>query len=405
MAITAAEGIQRDLLSHLETADFKQAASNATRLVSKLVAAVQKKELYDTHQLLRTIYFRFVNHKDKLKALIDLLYHGAQFLVANREFISGQDVATLFLESSARLLQARLNDAADLPPTSEVKEWVKTKLTNFALPFHRANSTIDLDVCEKVAKLACELPDTETGRSKFMVEALKLLTPKILNRELLHTVLAKTYRGKQDYAEARYHFLHCANTSTAGEIGELLSDYHQKFGNKNEVDIFLAQFVLQFLCMQNLTFDSSSARSLETTFSSRPPLAKKKAIELIIHRYKETHQQLLDEPTPSLKYPLFNFLNFITSILGASPPETQVFKSLCDIYKRVLNRDPNFQCYLDRIGVIYFGLVDRNKQQQQQQGGFFNNILMSLLDTGDDDDEAASPEPESSTMTSYDDLD
>lgn len=400
MAITMAEESREELLSYLNSPDYLAAASTATRMTTKLAVAVQQREFYEAHQLLRTMYFRFINHKDRLKPLIDLLYYGAKFLLANQETISGQDVATLCIESSARLLQIRL----DVDTSSLDKDSFRRKLTNSDPSYHRENKTIDFEICNMIAQLAYQLPDAETGRSRFFAEAIKLLSPKILNRELLHTVLARTFMSHLDYVEARYHFLHCANVGTADDIGQLLAQYHQFFGNKNEVDLFLAQFVLQFLCLQapsDLPPTTSSDNIITSVGNKKSRTTIRETAQLIIRRYRSMHHQLFEDQSPSPKYPLFNFLNFITSILDAAKPETQTFKTLCNLYKTVWDRDPNYLSYLNRIGVLYFGVVDHT---QQQQGGFFNNILMSLLDGADDDDEASS-QLGSNTMVAYDDLD
>lgn len=107
---------------------------------------------------------------------------------------------------------------------------------------------------------------------------------------------------------------------------------------------------------------------------------------------------------PFKSLPLLNFTHFIISTLDSQPPEQATFKSLCDIYKTIWARDPNYQSYLNRIGAMYYGIINR---QKQQHGGFFNNILMSLFegndtDEGDCDDKESPP---SNNMSLCDELD
>ena len=375
------------LISYLDSPDFIKASANAVRLVSKLKVAVQKQELYETHQILRTIYFRFVNNKDKIESLVGLLYHGAQYLLDNLETISGQDIATLYLESSSKYLQSRLSDSMNL---------IVTQSESSHPPI---NNALETDICHKISNLLIKLPDGEMGQAKFTAEALGLLNPKILNRDLLHTVIASRYWQEKNYVNARYHYLHCASLDNAQDIAMLLVDYHVKSANKAEIDLFITQFIFQFLCLQN-PFDSIRTRTHQQRTIQNPGTASslaavtrksRNAIKLIAEKifstYTLKHPQLSRVEVPFSSLPLLNFTFFIISILDSN--EINTFKMLCDIYKTTWSRDPNYQSYLNRIGVLYFGQSDHSRQHQQQ-GSFFNNILMSLLEGADEQGEADS---------------
>lgn len=370
------------LLSYLDAPQFVQASSNATRLVAKLKIAVQNNELYETQQIIRTLYFRL---KDKPEPLIDLLYYGALHLIRNGESISGQDLATLLLETACR----------------------------------RGNKTSDLDTCRKISQLLVNLPDTEAGQAKFIAEALKLLTPKILNRDLLHNVIATKYWQLKQYVNARYHFLHCANTDNALDVAHLLIEFHLQGGLKSEVDLFITQFILQFLCLQSpldppiteqsrpCSHQHNSSNPSNITVSRKSRSTIKLIAERIFSEYALKHPSLGKIEIPFNSLPLLNLTHFIISTLDSRKSEAGAFKLLTDIYKVPCGRDPNYPSYLNRIGIIYYGLIDQTKQQQQATGGggnFFNNILMTLLD-GTDEDEDDEMSSGRQAISSCDELD
>lgn len=389
------------LLTYLDSPKFITASSNSSRLVAKLKSAVQRQELYETHQILRTVYFRFSNYKEKVAALLDLLYHGSMYLLKFKEFISGQDTALLLLETAAKCLQNQLELG---------NQEAKSNLTNSSLTHHTMNNTLDIDISQKVANLVVELPDTDVGQTKFIAEALRILSPKLLNRDLFHNVVAKKYWLNKNYVNARYHYLRCASIENAQDIATLLVEYHCESASRSEVDLFITQFIFQLLCLQ-CPLDPPRVPNQSKPNIVTPPNATiskklrntiKLIAEKIFSTYTLKHPQLSQVEIPFSSLPLLNFTYFIISIIDSNQPEGAAFRVLCDIYKTTWGRDPNYQSYLKRIGSIYFGVVDQAKQQQQQ-GGFFNNILMSLLEGADDEEEDSNRE--GNNLSSCDELD
>lgn len=389
-----------NLKQYLNSPEFLKASSSVTRLVTKLRTAVEDGQLYEAHQILRTIHFRFISHKDRLKTLCDLLYLGARHLLNLEEIISGHDVANLYVESAAKFFQQRLDSAMK----DEEKDLLRSKLTYQNEIFHASHGTEDKDVSYNIARLMVELPENE--REKFVAETMRLLTSNIFNKQLLHLILARAYyHTLTNHVSARYHFLHSANEDNAIEIANLLIDFHQRFGNKAEAELFIAQFTLQYLCLQN---PISSTSSIQSTGNRTTRDSIRKTAETTLLRYRTRHPQLQGQ-LPTTTYPLLNFLNFITSLLDSDKDESRTFKALCDTYKPAWSRDPSYQSYLSRIGELYFGLVDQSRHQQQQ-GVFFNNILMTLLDSSDGDGQVepqakSASQVNSSALVNNDDLD
>lgn len=370
------------LIEYINSDEFIKASSNSTRLVGKLKTAIQHEQLYETHQILRTIYFRFSNNKEKLNALENLLYHGAYYLLLKNEFTSGQDIATLFLELAAKCLSNKNKEDEN-------------------------NTQYELIISEKVANIAVKLPDTEIGQSRFLFETLKILIPKLLDRNLLHNILANKFWQHKDFVNGRYHYLRCASLENAENIAQLLIEYQTLSATKSEIDLFITQFILQLLCLQSPldppTKQSNEKQKPDTNIGNKVIRKTRKTIKIITEKifmfYTLNHPLLNQSCIPYSNYPLLNFTYFIISILDSTYDESSTFKTLCDIYRITWSRDPNYSDYLNRIGTIYFGVVDQAKQRQGGGGGILNNILLSLLEEDENSNQ------ENYNLSSSDELD
>ncbi|MBV94777.1 Golgi to ER traffic protein 4, partial [Eschrichtius robustus] len=141
---------------------------------------------------------------------------------------------------------------------------------------------------------------------------------------------------EQNYCESRYHFLH----SSDGEgCADMLVEYSTARGFRSEVDMFVAQAVLQFLCLKN----KSSASVVFTTYTRKHPSI---------------------ESGPPFVQPLLNFIWFL--LLAVDGGKLTVFTVLCEQYQPSLRRDPMYNEYLDRIGQLFFGVPPK---QTSSYGG------------------------------------
>lgn len=367
------------LIQYLDTEFFIKSSTNATRLIAKLKLAVQKKEFYEAHQIIRTIYFRFINQKEKIRALEHLLYLASTYLFQYKENISGQDLAFLHLESVSKCLNYHHED---------VGEEAKLYLAEPSMTVHKQKGTLDLELSQKVAKIAVLLPDSHIGRNKFIAEALRILNTKTLNTDLLQNSLAIELYMNNDFQNSKYLYLHCASKENTNQVADLLVSYHRQCNVSVEVDLFVTQFILQFLCLQNPidTPNPYNSRKKQTTNSSSVIPKTRSDIKCIADRilrlYAQRHPLLVEISWPYKSYPLLNFTHFIITLIDSN--EAPTFKLLREIYQVAWLRDTEFPKYLDRIAMIYFGVVDESKQRHG--GGFFNNVILSLLDATDDDD-------------------
>ncbi|XP_049494988.1 Golgi to ER traffic protein 4 homolog isoform X3 [Panthera uncia] len=157
-----------------------------------------------------------------------------------------------------------------------------------------------------------------------------------LGHPRLHQLLALTLWKEQNYCESRYHFLHSAD----GEgCAHMLVEYSTSRGFRSEVDMFVAQAVLQFLCLKN----KSSASVVFTTYTQKHPSI---------------------ENGPPFVQPLLNFIWFL--LLAVDGGKLTVFTVLCEQYQPSLRRDPMYNEYLDRIGQLFFGVPPK---QTSSYGG------------------------------------
>uniref|UniRef100_A0A8D1DCD2 Guided entry of tail-anchored proteins factor 4 n=1 Tax=Sus scrofa TaxID=9823 RepID=A0A8D1DCD2_PIG len=262
------------------------------RVEGKLRASVEKGDYYEAHQMYRTLFFRYMSQSKHAEAR-ELMCSGALLFFSHGQQNSAADLSMLVLES---LEKAEVEVADEL-------------LESLAKLF----SLMDPNSPERVAFVSRALKWSSGGSGK-------------LGHPRLHQLLALTLWKEQNYCESRYHFLH----SSDGEgCANMLVEYSTSRGFRSEVDMFVAQAVLQFLCLKN----KSSASVVFTTYTQKHPSI---------------------ENGPPFVQPLLNFIWFL--LLALDGGKLAVFTVLCEQYQPSLRRDPMYNEYLDRIGQLFFGV-------------------------------------------------
>ncbi|XP_030656906.1 Golgi to ER traffic protein 4 homolog isoform X1 [Nomascus leucogenys] len=255
----------------------------------------------------------------------ELMYSGALLFFSHGQQNSAADLSMLVLES---LEKAEVEVADEL-------------LENLAKVF----SLMDPNSPERVAFVSRALKWSSGGSGK-------------LGHPRLHQLLALTLWKEQNYCESRYHFLHSAD----GEgCANMLVEYSTSRGFRSEVDMFVAQAVLQFLCLKN----KSSASVVFTTYTQKHPSI---------------------EDGPPFVEPLLNFIWFL--LLAVDGGKLTVFTVLCEQYQPSLRRDPMYNEYLDRIGQLFFGVPPK---QTSSYGGLLGNLLSSLMGSSEQEEGEESP--------------
>lgn len=186
-----------------------------------------------------------------------------------------------------------------------------------------------------------------------------------MGHSVLHKLIAQIFWSEGNLEQARHHFL----VSKDGYgCGQMLIELSKNKGYSCETDLFIAQVVLQQLCIKEI------ATALET-----------------FETYTKYHPKIACSEPP-FKYPLLNFLYFLLKSIDTK--KLNLFKALCDLYKPSLERDPSYEKYLQKIGIMYF---DAPAPQQPRSGGLFGNLinqLMAEFDVNTEDEE-----PRTSTAT------
>uniref|UniRef100_A0A669CIH8 Golgi to ER traffic protein 4 homolog n=2 Tax=Oreochromis TaxID=8139 RepID=A0A669CIH8_ORENI len=300
------------------------------RVEGKLRASVEKGDYYEAHQMYRTLFFRYMSQGKHAEAR-ELMYNGALLFFSYNQQNSAADLSMLVLE---------------------VLEKSETKVED--------------EILECLAKLFSQMDQNSPERVAFVSRALKWSTGGSgkLGHPKLHQLLAVTLWKEQNYSESRYHFLH----SSDGEgCAHMLVEYSASRGFRSEVDMFVAQAVLQFLCLKN-----------------------KNSASVVFSTYTEKHPSI--ERGPPFVQPLLNFIWFL--LLAVDGGKLTVFTVLCEQYQPSLKRDPMYNEYLDRIGQLFFGVPPK---QSPSYGGLLGNLLNSLMGSGEEDDGTEEP-PEDSPI-------
>jgi len=180
---------------------------------------------------------------------------------------------------------------------------------------------------------------------------------------------------KKNYKDSRYHYL---RSYDGRSFAIMLIEAHQTLGYPSEIDLFIAQTVLQYLLLRNF----------HTAY-------------LVFVTYVEQHPKIRQPPPGPFNhvYPMLNFLWFLLLCLKRiliktstnnnvasgepinridvlpSSESTRYFSSLVDAYKPSLERDSTLSQYVERIGILFFGLKQKNSSTSSNP---FENLMHSL---------------------------
>ncbi|XP_034192300.1 Golgi to ER traffic protein 4 homolog [Osmia lignaria lignaria] len=308
------------------------------RVLAKLEASINSENYYEAHQMYRTLYFRYLGQK-KYSELLELLYNGATLLLQHEQHASGADLGILFI--------------------------------NVLIQSGTEPSQIYF---EKITNLLCIMSSSSPERDIFVQSALRWSTKGTeykTGHPDLHQKIAQVFWREKNYVMARQHFIHSKDGSG---YAAMLVELHEQRGYMNEIDLFIAQAVLQYLCLQN-----------------------KAAAEEVFNSYTLQHPKIKRGPPYLL--PLLNFLFFLLKIIDSG--KLTVFTVLCEQYQISLNRDPCYRQYLDKIGQLFFNIPSPRPRNQ----GLFGSLLQSFfngLEDEDSDDEQRNTASTSHTIQELD---
>lgn len=291
------------------------------RVLAKCEACINAGNYYEAHQMFRTVYFRY-SGQQKFTEAADLLYRGALILMQHNQHSSGADLSLLYLD----VLSKSKSTVTD------------TNIGQIGCLFE---------------KMDRECPERYPFLTKAINWSSKVNKLHKRGHPDLHQRFGLIFKQERNYPQARYHYIH----SSDGEgCAQLLVEFHTSYGFSSEVDMFITQAVLQYLCLQNKTTAS-----------------------LCFELYTQKHPAI--DKGPPFGLPLLNFIWLL--LIALEGGKLAVFTVLCEKYQVSINRDPNYREYLDQIGQLFFGVPPPQKAPQ----GLFGNLLQNVLVDVDSDEE------------------
>lgn len=173
----------------------------------------------------------------------------------------------------------------------------------------------------------------------------------------MHKLIARIMWSEGNIELARHHYL----LSRDGvSCGEMLVHLSRNKGYPSETDLFIAQIILQQLCLKETKIASET---FETYTKYHPKIARTE---------------------PPFVMPLLNFIFFLLKAIETNG-KLAMFKALCDLYKASLDRDPSYEKYLQKIGIIFFGA---QPPQQPGMGGLFGNLFTRMFQSMNEEEDA-----------------
>ncbi|XP_053695443.1 Golgi to ER traffic protein 4 homolog [Sabethes cyaneus] len=304
-------------------------ARGVARVLAKLESSIESGNYYEAHQMYRTLYFRYLSQK-KYEELLDLLYKGALTLLSHDQQTSGADLGLLVVDT---LEKAGVVDGTE--------KWM-----------------------QKLAILLSKIQPHIVERETLLVKAVKWsasVSNSQVGHPLMHKLIAQIMWNEDNLTQARHHFL---LSKDGNSCGHMLIQLSETKGFPSEMDLFIAQVILQQLCLK----ETSTASK---TFAT----------------YTKYHPKIACSEPPFIT-PLLNFIFFLLQAIEANQRKLVVFRTLCDLYKPSLERDPSYEKYLQKIGMIFFGANQPQRPQHEGIPGIFGDLLNQFfqeLDDGEDE--------------------
>ncbi|CAG5125253.1 unnamed protein product [Candidula unifasciata] len=293
------------------------------RVLAKCEACIKAGNFYEAHQMFRTVYFRY-SGQQKYDEAADLLYRGALILLQHKQYSSGADLSLLLLDVLSK---------SQTPVTSDTLN----------------------QITHLFEKMDPECPERYPYLTKAINWSKKINKEHKRGHPDLHQRFGVIFWHERNYPQARYHYIH----STDGEgCARMLLEFHTTQGYPSEVDLFITQAVLQYLCLQN-----------------------KATASVCFEVYTQRHPGI--DTGPPFSLPLLNFIWLL--LIALEGGKLPVFTVLCEKYQVSINRDPNYKEYLDQIGQMFFGVPPPQKTPQGIFGSLLQNVLGSAFSEDDED--------------------
>uniref|UniRef100_A0A336L3M5 CSON002568 protein n=1 Tax=Culicoides sonorensis TaxID=179676 RepID=A0A336L3M5_CULSO len=259
----------------------------------------------------------------KYDELINLLYDGSNKLLEYDQKPSATDLSILLV------------DSLDKVENLDKEKWVK----NIGGLMRKIGQIVE--------------------RETLLAKAVKwaALSGSDSLKHQMHQIIASILWDEGNLEQAKHHFI---LSKDGPEFAKMLIQLSSR-GYAKEVDLFIAHAVLQQLCMKD---KDTAGQTFETYTKYHPKIAATQ---------------------PPFTLPLLNFIYFLLKAIETG--KLAMFKTLCELYKTSIDRDPAYQKYLEKVGILFFGAP---VVRQGPSGGIFGDLINQLfqgLDEGGQEDE------------------
>lgn len=207
-------------------------------------------------------------------------------------------------------------------------------------------------MCTIIRRIGPDVVERET----LLANAVKWAGTKQTAKTRMHHTVAGILWDEGNMELAKHHYLMSA--ADGKELAKMLIQLSEK-GFAREVDLFIVHTVLQQLCLKQKEVAGE-------TFGT----------------YTKYHPSIANTEPP-FNLPLLNFVFFLLKAIDQG--RLAVFKALCELYKPSIERDPAYDKYLSKIGVIFFNAPQ--VREASGPGGIFGDLISQLFQGLDEQDE------------------
>ena len=275
--------------------------SSSSRLYEKLEKCKQTKDFYQAHQICKTIYVRLRSSSND-EQILKFLFESACYFLEHNQSNSGYDLCKCFVET--------LNRATTINELSaELREQICTlfrllkcfhdERTEFAYNVLRWSTTIPFSQQSSDGQLPVHRLESNSSFSTSILTTLtepsaaeKSSGQRTIYHKSGHPQLHESFahilwEQEKNYQDSRYHYL---RSHDGRAFATMLIEAHQTLGYPSEIDLFIAQTVLQYLLLRNF----------HTAY-------------LVFVTYVEQHPKIRQAPPGPFNqlYPMLNFLWFL----------------------------------------------------------------------------------------------
>lgn len=358
-----------------------------SRLFDKLKKCQENKDFYQAHQICRTIFVR-LRSSSKDEEILNFLFDSARYFLEHQQTNSGYDLCKCYVEilNQSKIKELTSKILEEICQLFQLLKCSHDDRTEFACNVLRWSTTIPLTQNQPEEELPVCRNENHSSFSSSILSTLTEPSTTTTNNVDKRVVYHKTghpklheafahilWEQEKNYHDSRYHYLRSFDGQS---FATMLIEAHQTLGYPSEIDLFIGQTVLQYLLLRNF----------HTAY-------------LVFVTYVEQHPKIRQSPPGpfSQVYPMLNFLWFLLLCLkkilvktstnerlaagdsssSSSSPTVETrrcFSSLVDAYKPSLERDSTLLQYVDRIGVLFFGI----QQKRAASSNPFENLMNSL---------------------------